>query len=81
MIELMVAVTISLVLMFGVGQIYLGSKASYRVRDDLTMMQETGRFAMETLTSALMMADHYGGAGRRRHFRQSKRRNGQWRRL
>jgi Tfp pilus assembly protein PilW len=61
MIELMVAMTISLVLMLGIAQIFIVSKEGYRIREDLSMMQETSRFGLESLTSAIIMADHWGG--------------------
>ncbi len=60
-IELMVAMTISLVLLLGIAQIYSGSKETYRINEDLSMMQETTRFGLGSLTSAIIMADHWGG--------------------
>ncbi|MCP4406916.1 MAG: prepilin-type N-terminal cleavage/methylation domain-containing protein [Gammaproteobacteria bacterium] len=61
LIELMIAMTISLVLLLGIAQIYSGSKETYRINEDLSMMQETTRFGFESLTGAIIMADHWGG--------------------
>lgn len=48
-VEMMVAMTISLVLIAGVIQIFVGSKQSYRVTEALSRIQENGRFAVEFL--------------------------------
>lgn len=60
LIEIMVAMVISLLLILGVGQIYLGSKASYRVNDGLARVQEAGRFATELLARTIRMAGFQG---------------------
>jgi Tfp pilus assembly protein PilW len=60
-IELMVAMAISLILLLGIVNIFIGSKESYRARENISMMQETARFGLESLTSAILMADHWGG--------------------
>ena len=60
-VELMAAVTIGLIMLLGITQLYLGSKDTYRIREDLGAMQESSRFGLETLTSAILMLDHWGG--------------------
>jgi len=50
LIELMIAMTISLILMAGVGQIYLGTKASYNLQNGLSRLQENARFALDILS-------------------------------
>lgn len=60
LVEIMVALTISLILLAGVGQIYLSSKQTYRVHDGVSRVQENGRFAMEFLSNDLRMADFWG---------------------
>lgn len=62
LVEIMVAMTISLILLAGVGQIYLSSKQTYRVHDGVSRVQENGRFAMEFLANDLRMADFWGCA-------------------
>jgi type IV pilus assembly protein PilW len=55
-IELMIAMLLSLVLLAGVGQIYVSSKQSYRVTEEIGRMQENSRFAMDVLTKEIRMA-------------------------
>ncbi len=62
LVEIMVAVTLSLVLMAGVMQIYLSSKQSFRMQEALSRVQENGRFALEFLSRDIRMADFWGCA-------------------
>lgn len=55
-IELMIAMLLSLILMAGVGQIYVSSKQSYRMTQEIGRMQENSRFAMDVLTKEIRMA-------------------------
>jgi type IV pilus assembly protein PilW len=61
LVELMVALVITLILLAGIGQIFLSSKKSYTLQDSLSRIQETGRYAMETLTQDLRRAGYWGG--------------------
>jgi type IV pilus assembly protein PilW len=61
LVELMVALVITLILLAGVGQIFLGSKKSFNVQDSLGRMQENGRYAMETIIADLRRAGYWGG--------------------
>jgi len=61
LVELMVALVITLILMAGIGQIFLSSKKSYTLQDSLSRIQETGRYAMEVLTQDLRRAGYWGG--------------------
>lgn len=63
-IEIMIALTISLVLTAGVVQFYLGSKQSYRLEDALSRVQETGRFAINAIAADARMADFWGCGAR-----------------
>ncbi|MBI5462893.1 MAG: PilW family protein [Gammaproteobacteria bacterium] len=56
----MIAMTVSLVLLAGVGQIYVSSKQTYRVQDGVSRVQENGRFAIQFLSNDLRMADFWG---------------------
>ena len=49
LVELMVAVTLSLILMAGVIQVHVSSKASYQVQHELSALQENQRIAVELL--------------------------------
>lgn len=61
LVELMVSTVASLIILIAIGQMYAGSKASYQVTGDLVSVQETSRFGLDTLTRAIMLADHWGG--------------------
>ncbi|MBF0283247.1 MAG: PilW family protein, partial [Magnetococcales bacterium] len=61
LVEIMIALTLGLVLLMGVAQMFSGSRVSYRIQDNLSYMQENGRFAADVLETALRMADHWGG--------------------
>lgn len=49
-VEIMVAVTISLILLAGVVQVFVGSKQAYRTNEALGRTQESGRFALDILS-------------------------------
>lgn len=53
LIELMIAMTIGLVLSLVVGQIFLGSRATFTSTDNLSRLQENSRFALTVLTREL----------------------------
>lgn len=61
LVEIMVSMAISLILLLGIANIYLGSKETYRVREDFGILQEMGRQVLETITSSIQMTDHWGG--------------------
>lgn len=61
LVELLVSVTISLIMLLGIANIYVGSKETYRVREDFGVLQEMGRQVLETVTNSVQMADHWGG--------------------
>lgn len=60
LVEIMVALTVGLVLIAGVGQIYLSSKQTYRVQDAQSRLQENARYALELLTNDIRMAGFMG---------------------
>jgi type IV pilus assembly protein PilW len=62
MVEILVALVISLFLLGGIVQVYIGNKASYTFTDNIGRIQENGRFAMDTLTQDLRMAGFWGCA-------------------
>lgn len=62
LVELMVAMTLGLILMTAVIQIFIGSKQSYRVTDNTSRVQENGRYAVEALSSDIRMAGYLGCA-------------------
>ena len=60
LVELMVAITLGLLLIAGVLQIYVGSKATYRAQDALSRLQENQRFAMNLLATNIRPAGYAG---------------------
>jgi prepilin-type N-terminal cleavage/methylation domain-containing protein len=60
MVELMVAMTISLLLMAGVVQIFSGSKASYTMQEGTSRLQENARFALGRLSHDIGAAGYLG---------------------
>lgn len=62
MVEILVALVISLFLLGGIVQVYVGNKASYTFTDNIGRIQENGRFAMDILTQDLRMAGFWGCA-------------------
>lgn len=61
MIELIVAMALSLILMLGVIQIFISNKKTFEINHDLSLMQESGRVALELMTGSIRMADHWVG--------------------
>jgi type IV pilus assembly protein PilW len=62
LVELMVALVITLILLAGIGQIFLSSKKSFTIQNALGRQQENGRYVMDTLAQDLRRAGYLGGA-------------------
>ena len=60
LVELMVALTISIVLLGGMLKVYANSKQTYRVQEALSRLQENGRYAIEFLARDVRTADFWG---------------------
>jgi type IV pilus assembly protein PilW len=60
LVEILVAVVISLFLIAGAVQMYVANKQTYRFNDALARMQENGRYALERMGSDLRMAGFWG---------------------
>lgn len=60
LIEIMVALVISLFLLGGIVQVYIGNKSTYKFSDAISRIQENGRFALDTITSDVRMAGFFG---------------------
>ena len=61
LVELMVAMVITLILLAGIGQIYLSSKKSFTIQDTLGHQQENARYAVEIIAQDLRRASYWGG--------------------
>jgi len=60
LVELMIAMAISLLLLAGVIQIYIDSKRNYTIQESLSRLQESGRYAVTLLTQDLRLSGYYG---------------------
>lgn len=64
LVELMIALVVSLLLLAGVIQIFLGAHQSYRMDNGLSRVQNNGRYAVHRLQHDLRMAGYQtGGCG------------------
>jgi type IV pilus assembly protein PilW len=59
LIEIMIALLIGAFLLGGVLQIFITSKQTYRMQENLSRLQENGRFAMEFLSKDIRMAGYW----------------------
>jgi type IV pilus assembly protein PilW len=71
LLELLVAVTISLMLLMGVVALFVSSRASYEMTEKLSRIQENGRYALDQITNDIRAAGYQGcsrpvGSGSRR---------------
>lgn len=62
LIEMMIAITIGLLLLAGLGTVYLGSRQTYRQQDAMARMQEGARYAFELMTVDIRQAGFTGCA-------------------
>ncbi|OQW94233.1 MAG: hypothetical protein BWK79_06920 [Beggiatoa sp. IS2] len=60
LVEMMVAVTLSLILMAGVFKIVSSSKQTYALQSELATLQENARFVMDDISYNIRMAGYYG---------------------
>lgn len=60
LIEIMVALVLGLLLTVGTIQIFVSSRATYRVEEALARLQENGRFAIEFIVKDLRIAGYKG---------------------
>lgn len=61
LVELMVAISISLILLVGLIQVFISSKRSYNIQDSIARMQENGRYAVGLLSDDIRLAGYMGG--------------------
>jgi len=60
LVEMMVAITVGLILLAGVIQIFASNKQTYRIQDATSRLQENGRFAVDMLRRDIRMAGFWG---------------------
>jgi type IV pilus assembly protein PilW len=64
LVEIMVALTLGLVLVGGVLQVFISNKQTYRMQEAHARLQENGRFAMEKISRDIREAGYWGCASR-----------------
>ncbi|MBE9525647.1 MAG: PilW family protein [Proteobacteria bacterium] len=65
LIEIMVAITISMILLTGVVQLFISNKKTYSAVEELSRLQENARFAMEFISRDIRRAGFQGCRSRR----------------
>lgn len=60
LVELMVAITLGLIILAAVAQIFVSSRTAYTLEEGLARVQEAGRFAMDFLVRDIRMAGYSG---------------------
>lgn len=58
--ELMIAMTLGLVLLGGIGYVYIGSRGAFRTTDNLSRLQENARYALDMMSRDIRMAGYVG---------------------
>tara|TARA_Y100001934_G_C12371255_1_gene786448 strand:+ start:1549 stop:2307 length:759 start_codon:yes stop_codon:yes gene_type:complete len=58
LVELMIAMVLGLLLLAGVVNVQISSKETFQTSDDLSRVQENGRFALDILASDIRMAGY-----------------------
>ncbi len=60
LIELMVALAIGAFLMIGAMTVFMQSRTTFRVTESVSRLQETARFALDSLEPEVRMAQYWG---------------------
>ena len=60
LVELLVSMALGLLIIAGIGQIYLAAKRSYEIQYSIAQLQEVGRYATEVLTQDIRRAGYWG---------------------
>ena len=60
LIELMIAMLLGVFLIGGILQIFISTKQSYRMQENLSRLQENGRFAMDFIARDMRMTGYWG---------------------
>lgn len=77
LVELMVALLLSLILLYGVVTVFTANKETFRVQEGLSRVQETGRYAIQAIGRDLRRAG-YGGCDTRSGFVRNTLGNTNW---
>jgi len=63
LVEIMIALALGLMVIAALGQLYSGSRQSYRLSDALARLDENGRFAVDFLANDIRMAGYLSCGG------------------
>lgn len=63
LIELMIAMVLSLVILLAVVQVFISSRQTYLLSDDLSRIQENGRFSLDFISQSIRMGGYYRNKG------------------
>jgi len=64
LIELLIALALGLILTAGAVNIFISNKGTYNLENELSRLQENGRFAIESMIEDLRMVDYTGCSSR-----------------
>lgn len=59
LLELMISLSLGLLLLTGIGTIYVGSNQTYRVQEQNARIQESGRYALDVIGRSLRQAGYW----------------------
>ena len=68
LVELMIALLIGTILVLGLIQVFIASRAAYQLSEGVARAQENGRFALDYLQRDLRMAGHFGCVNDQAHY-------------
>ena len=60
LVEVLVAITLGLLVIAGIGQIYTATKRSYDIQSNMARLQDVGRYAIETISQDIRRAWFWG---------------------
>lgn len=78
LVEIMIALALGLMVIAALGQLYSGSRQSYRLSDALTRLDENGRFAVDFLANDIRMAGYLSCGGESARIGNSVNGVGNW---
>jgi prepilin-type N-terminal cleavage/methylation domain len=60
LVEFMIAMTLGLVLLLGLGYVFLGTRGAFRTTENLSRMQDNARYALDMIGRDIRMAGYVG---------------------
>lgn len=78
LVEIMIALALGLVVIAALGQLYSGSRQTYRLSDALARLDENGRFAVDFLANDIRMAGYLSCGGESARIGNSVNGVGNW---